>query len=157
MHIILCTMCIRLKLTFPSELELREFLARLLLGGGGRGDCEDWSELEDESWEERRRFELAPVAAWHSFSSSICSIDSHQLGTWTIRSKLRIMQWRYDIMYPVWNWYSTVAHNHSRLMHYFCEHDLGKYYKMMFAEMTDWLYLQETSRDRVWLSSRGRG
>lgn len=56
-------MCTRLKLTFPSELELRELLARLLLGGGGRGDCEDWSELEDVSCEERRRFELAPLTA----------------------------------------------------------------------------------------------
>ena len=44
----MCTR-LKLKLTFPSELELRELLARLLLGGGGRGDCEDWSELEDVS------------------------------------------------------------------------------------------------------------
>ena len=36
-------------LTFPSELELRELLALLLLGGGGRGDTEACSELEDES------------------------------------------------------------------------------------------------------------
>ena len=47
-------------MTLTSELELRELLALLLLGGGGIGDC---SELDEESLcLERRRFEPAGVA-----------------------------------------------------------------------------------------------
>ena len=47
--------------TLTSELELRELLALLLLGGGGIGDC---SELDEESLcLERRRFEPAAGVA----------------------------------------------------------------------------------------------